>query len=312
MEFSHVPVLLEECMEGLALENGGIYIDGTIGGAGHSSEILKRTKDSKLIGIDRDTEALAASKKRLEEFGGRVTLVHSNFNDIKEVAEAQGIDGKVDGILIDLGVSSHQLDSAERGFSFRFDSPLDMRMDQGSEGLTAFDVVNNYSESELKRIFKEYGEERFAGSIARKICAVREKKPIETTFELRDIILSSVPRFKGHDGKSNVTRVFQAIRIEVNNELLGLEKAIRDAASVLKAGGRLAIISFHSLEDRIVKNTFKDMACDCVCPHDFPICVCNHRATTKIITNHPVTATESELEVNSRSSSAKLRVAEKL
>ena len=239
-------------------------------------------------------------------------LVHSNFNNIREVAETQGVDGKVDGILIDLGVSSYQLDNESRGFSFRFDSPLDMRMDQSSDGINASDVVNNYSESELKRIFKEYGEERFAGNVARKICNARQQKPITTTFELRDLILSSVPRYKGHDGKSNVTRVFQAIRIEVNNELGGLEKAIRDAASVLKAGGRLAIISFHSLEDRIVKNTFKDMACDCVCPHDFPICVCDHRATMKIITNHPITANDAELDQNSRSASAKLRVAEKL
>ena len=312
MEFAHVPVLLEECMEGLLLKDGGIFVDGTIGGAGHSSEILKRTKNSTLVGIDRDTEALEASKKRLSEFGDRVVLVHSNFNNIREVAEAQGVDGNVDGILIDLGVSSYQLDNESRGFSFRFDSPLDMRMDQSSDGINASDVVNNYSESELKRIFKEYGEERFAGNIARKICNVRQQKPIQTTFELRDIILSSVPRYKGHDGKSNVTRVFQAIRIEVNNELGGLEKAIRDAASVLKAGGRIAIISFHSLEDRIVKNTFKDMACDCVCPHDFPICVCDHRATMKIITNHPITANDAELVQNSRSASAKLRVAEKL
>ena len=311
MEFSHVPVLLEECMRGLALKDGGIYIDGTIGGAGHSSNILQRTKGSTLVGIDRDTEALEASKKRLEEFGDRVKLVHSNFNDIKAVAEDLGIDTNVDGILIDLGVSSYQLDNEERGFSFRFDSPLDMRMDQ-STGITAYDVVNSYDEAKLKSIFKEYGEERFAGSIARKIANTRKSKPIETTFELRDIILSSVPRYKGHDGKSNVTKCFQAIRIEVNNELGGLENAIRDAASVLKKGGRLAIISFHSLEDRIVKNTFKDLALDCVCPPDFPICVCDHRASMKIITNHPVTAGNDELMINSRSSSAKLRVAEKL
>ncbi len=311
MEFSHVPVLLEECMNGLALKNGGNYIDGTIGGAGHSSEILKRTQNSKLVGIDRDTEALAASRARLVEFDGRFELVHSNFNAIKVVAGENGIDGNVDGILIDLGVSSYQLDSAERGFSFRFDSKLDMRMDR-TQSLSAYEVVNTYDEDKLKRIFKEYGEEKFAGSIARKIVNARKAKPIETTFELRDIILSSVPRYKGHDGKTNVTRVFQAIRIEVNNELGALENAIRDAASTLKPGGRLAIISFHSLEDRIVKNTFKDMACDCVCPHDFPICVCNHRATMKIITNHPIIASDDELGNNSRSASAKLRVAEKL
>lgn len=311
MEFSHVPVLLEECMKALNLNDNGIYIDGTIGGAGHSSEILRRTQNSKLIGIDRDEEALTASKNRLQGVMERVTLVHSNFNNMKDVAESLGVSGNVDGILIDLGVSSYQLDNAERGFSFRFDSPLDMRMDKNAV-ISAYDVINSYDETKLKTIFKEYGEERFAGSIARKIVQKRQSKPIETTFELRDIILSSVPRYKGHDGKSNVTKCFQAIRIEVNNELGDLEKAIRNAVELLKTGGRIAIISFHSLEDRIVKNTFKDLALNCVCPPDFPICVCDHRSSVKIVTNHPVTAGEEELKINSRSSSAKLRVAEKI
>ena len=309
-EFSHIPVLKEECMQGLALKDNGIYVDGTIGGAGHSSEILGRTKNTRLIGIDRDTDALQASKKRLESFGERVTLVHDNFNNIKSVLLTLNV-SEVDGILIDLGVSSYQLDTADRGFSFRFDSPLDMRMNR-ENNFSALNVVNEYSEENLKRILKEYGEEKFAGSIARKIVQKRQDKPIETTFELRDIILSSVPRYKGHDGKSNVTRVFQAIRIEVNNELGDLEQAIRDSVQSLKKGGRLAIISFHSLEDRIVKNTFKDLASDFICPHDFPICVCDHRAQVKLVTKHPITATDSELDYNSRSASAKLRVAEKL
>lgn len=310
MEFSHVPVLLEECLEGLALKDNGIYVDGTLGGAGHSSKILERAKNIKLIGIDRDNDALISSKKRLQEYKNQVTFVHDNFNNIKYILDNFNI-SEVDGILVDLGVSSYQLDNADRGFSFRFDSKLDMRMNR-EDKLTAFEVVNTYSEESLKKIFKEYGEENFAGSIARKIVISRIKKPIETTFELRDIILSSVPKYKGHDGKTNVTRCFQAIRIEVNGELDKLSQFIKDAVSKLKKGGRIAIISFHSLEDRIVKNTFKELSTSCICPPDFPICVCNHKAELKIISNHPITASKEELEINSRSASAKLRVAEKI
>jgi len=310
VEFSHIPVLLNECMHGLNLKVGGTYVDCTLGGAGHSSEMLKLAKDIKLIGIDRDQDALEASSNRLNEYKQQVIFVHDNFNNIKYILDELEIEG-VDGILADLGVSSYQLDNADRGFSFRYDSKLDMRMNRDDK-LTAFDVVNTYDEAKLKKIFREYGEENFAGPIAKKIVLNRSKKPIETTFELRDIILSSVPKYKGHDGKSNVTKCFQAIRIEVNGELDRLSAFIKDAVSKLKKGGRIAIISFHSLEDRIVKNTFKELATDCVCPPDFPICVCNHKADVKIITNHPITASKEELNINSRSASAKLRVAEKL
>lgn len=310
MEFSHVPVLLREVLEGLNLENDKIYVDCTIGGAGHSEKILENTKNSMLIGIDQDEDAILASTKRLEKYKSRVKIVRSNFANIKNVLESLNIE-KVDGILADLGVSSHQIDTASRGFSFRFDSELDMRMDK-SQTLSAKNVVNEYSEEKLKQIFKDFGEEKFASSIARKIVLERKKEPIITTKQLEKIILSAVPRYKGNDGSSNVQRTFQAIRIEVNHELDILENFIRDAESVLNPGGRLVIITFHSLEDRIVKQTFKDLATGCICPSDFPVCVCHRKPKVKIVTNHPITATTDELETNRRSASAKLRVIEKL
>ena len=310
MEFSHVPVLLREVLEGLNLENDKIYVDCTIGGAGHSEKILENTKNSMLIGIDQDEDAILASTKRLEKYKSRVKIVRSNFANIKNVLESLNVD-KVDGILADLGVSSHQIDTASRGFSFRFDSELDMRMDK-SQSLSAKNVVNEYSEEKLKHIFKDFGEEKFASSIARKIVMERKKEPIETTKQLEKIILSAVPRYKGNDGSSNVQRTFQAIRIEVNHELDILENFIRDAESVLNPGGRLVIITFHSLEDRIVKQTFRDLATGCICPSDFPVCVCHRKPKVKIVTNHPITATTEELETNRRSASAKLRVIEKL
>lgn len=310
MEFSHVPVLLREVLEGLNLENDKIYVDCTIGGAGHSEKILENTKNSMLIGIDQDEDAILASTKRLEKYKSRVKIVRSNFANIKNVLKSLNVD-KVDGILADLGVSSHQIDTASRGFSFRFDSELDMRMDK-SQSLSAKNVVNEYSEEKLKHIFKDFGEEKFASSIARKIVMERKKEPIETTKQLEKIILSAVPRYKGNDGSSNVQRTFQAIRIEVNHELDILENFIRDAESVLNPGGRLVIITFHSLEDRIVKQTFKDLATGCICPSDFPVCVCHRKPKVKIVTNHPITATTEELETNRRSASAKLRVIEKL
>ncbi len=310
MEFSHVPVLLREVLEGLNLGNDKIYVDCTIGGAGHSEKILENTKNSMLIGIDQDEDAILASTKRLEKYKSRVKIVRSNFANIKNVLESLNVD-KVDGILADLGVSSHQIDTASRGFSFRFDSELDMRMDK-SQSLSAKNVVNEYSEEKLKHIFKDFGEEKFASSIARKIVMERKKEPIETTKQLEKIILSAVPRYKGNDGSSNVQRTFQAIRIEVNHELDILENFIRDAESVLNPGGRLVIITFHSLEDRIVKQTFKDLATGCICPSDFPVCVCHRKPKVKIVTNHPITATTEELETNRRSASAKLRVIEKL
>lgn len=310
MEFSHVSVLLREVLEGLNLGNDKIYVDCTIGGAGHSEKILENTKNSMLIGIDQDEDAILASSKRLEKYKSRVKIVRSNFANIKNVLASLNIE-KVDGILADLGVSSHQIDTASRGFSFRFDGDLDMRMDM-SQSLSAKNVVNEYSEENLKRIFKDFGEEKFASSIARKIVNERKKEPIVTTKQLEKIILSAVPRYKGNDGSSNVQRTFQAIRIEVNHELDILENFIRDAESVLSPGGRLVIITFHSLEDRIVKQTFKDLATGCICPSDFPVCVCGRKPKVKIVTPHPITATTEELETNRRSASAKLRVIEKL
>ena len=307
--FKHTSVLLNECIEGLHLKKDGIYVDGTIGGAGHSLKMLQ-TQDIRLIGIDQDSDALAASARNLSQYKDKVTLVHDNFKNAVKVLDDLGID-KIDGMLLDLGVSSYQIDTPNRGFSFRFDGELDMRMNQDN-ALTAFDVVNNYSESELADVIFKYGEEKFARRIARNIVNYRAKQSIKTTFELRDIIENSVPKYKGQDGLSSVQRTFQAIRIEVNGELEQLDEFIHAITDRLNRGGRLAIISFHSLEDRIVKNAFKDLACDCICPPDLPICVCNHRAKGKIITNHPITASEEELENNRRSSSAKLRIIEKI
>ena len=309
MEFKHIPVMLNECLEGLNLKDNGIYVDGTIGGAGHSSEILSRTKTAKLVGIDRDTDALTVCKERLSKFSNRVTLIHDNFKNIKNILDDLGIES-VDGILVDLGVSSYQLDNEERGFSFRYNSKLDMRMNK-EQKLSAYDVVNTYSLEELKNVIKDYGEERFAHSIARKIVQYREKQEIQTTGELKDIILKSVPRYKGNDGSSNVQRTFQAIRIEVNQELTGLSDFIRAAMEKLKPQGRLVILTFHSLEDRIVKHTFRDLSTSCVCPPDFPICVCNHKAEGTLVNKMSV-ATQEEIQRNSRSASAKLRIIEKL
>ena len=310
MEFNHIPVLLEPTVNGLNVKPNSIIVDCTLGGAGHSSKILESDKSVKLIGIDQDEQAIAVSSQRLEKFGDRVKIVKSNFKQIKEVLEELEID-KVDGILADLGVSSYQIDTAERGFSFRFDAPLDMRMDQSLK-LTAEEVVNEYSETELKRVIKDFGEERFASSIARKIVEYRKKSRIQTTKSLEKIILSAVPRYRGNDGSSNVQRTFQAIRIEVNKELDGLDQFIKDAVDCLNENGRLAIITFHSLEDRIVKHTFRNLATGCTCPSDFPICVCGNKPKVKIITNHPIIADDQELKLNRRSASAKLRIAQKI
>lgn len=310
MEFSHIPVLLKETIDGLNVKKGGIYVDCTIGGAGHASELLKNYKTIKLIGFDQDSEAIEVCKERLLPYKSRVKLIHENFKNAKVVLEELGI-SKVDGVLADLGVSSHQIDTASRGFSFRFDAPLDMRMDKTAT-LSAKTVVNEYSEARLKTIIKEFGEEKFAGSIARKIVEKRKNGEIETTKQLENIILSAVPRYKHNDGSSNVQRTFQAIRIEVNHELEILENFIKDMVEMLNKGGRLAIISFHSLEDRIVKHTFRELATGCTCPSDFPICVCGKKPKVKIITGHPITANEEELKLNRRASSAKLRIVEKI
>ena len=309
-EFYHVSVLLDECIQGLNIKPDGIYVDGTLGGAGHSSQIAARLTTGRLIGIDRDPVALKAAGERLAPYADRVTLVHSNFCEIASVLEQLQIPG-VDGILLDLGVSSPQLDDGARGFSYMADAPLDMRMNN-EDALTAHMVVNTWPYEELKRILYEYGEERYAPQIASAICRKRENAPIETTLELVDVIRSAMPpqalREKQHPAK----RSFQAIRIAVNDELGSVEKVMRDAIPCLNPGGRLAIITFHSLEDRIVKNGMAEASKGCTCPPNFPVCVCGKKPEIKIITRKPITASEEELENNSRSKCAKLRIAEKL
>lgn len=309
MEFLHIPVLKNETIDLLNIKKDGVYFDGTLGGAGHSKAIQEKAQIKKLIGVDQDLEALDAAKKNLSNFDN-VVYVNDNFRNIDSILDELDIDA-VDGILVDIGVSSYQIDSAERGFSFRLDSKLDMRMSR-SNSFSAYELVNEYDEENLTRVIRDYGEEKFARSIARHIIKARVQKPIETTKELENIILSSVSRYKGQDGRSNVQRTFQAIRIEVNAELDALKEFIDKAVNYLKPGGRLAIISFHSLEDRIVKQKFKELATGCICPPDFPICVCGHKPTVKLVTKHPVEATKEELEINPRSAPAKLRVVEKL
>lgn len=309
MEFKHVSVLLNECIEALDIKENGIYVDCTMGGGGHSLEVLKKLKGTgRLIGIDQDTNALAAAKERLKDYEN-VTYVHNNFYNIDSILETLEIE-KVDGILMDLGVSSHQLDEAERGFSYMRNAPLDMRMNRDSS-LSAYDVVNGYSEEELHRVIKEYGEERFAKRIAQFIVERRAEKPLETTFELVDAITAAIPakfRREGHPGK----RTFQAIRIEVNKELQILDKAINDSIERLNPKGRIAVITFHSLEDREIKNLFKKLEDPCICPKDFPVCACGKKPTIRIITKKPIIPSDEEMTENSRSRSAKLRVAEKL
>lgn len=309
IKFSHIPVLKNETIELLNIKPNGIYVDGTIGGAGHSKAIEEKAKIKMLIGIDQDEEALSVAKENLKEYNN-VTYVYDNFSNISEILSNLNIE-EVDGILVDIGVSSYQIDCKERGFSFRQDARVDMRMNV-SQDFSAYELLNSYKEEDLARVIKDYGEEKFAKSIARHIVKARERKPIETTKELEEIILNSVPRYKGQDGKSNVQRTFQAIRIEVNKELDVLSEFLDKAISRLKPGGRLAVISFHSLEDRIVKQKFREYATGCICPPDFPICVCGHKQIGKLITKHPVEATKEEIELNSRSSCAKLRVIEKI
>ncbi|MBE7076933.1 MAG: 16S rRNA (cytosine(1402)-N(4))-methyltransferase RsmH [Clostridiales bacterium] len=308
MEFNHISVLKEESIAGLNIRPDGFYVDCTTGGAGHSKEIAKRLTTGRLICIDKDLDALSVAKERLKEFDC-VTFVNNNFANIDEILDELGID-KVDGILADLGVSSYQIDTAERGFSFMRDARLDMRMDKNAK-LDAYYIVNNYSENDLAKIMFTYGEEKNSRQIARKIVKQREVKPIETTFELRDIVVSSYPpKFQGKTSLPN--KVFQAIRIEVNNEMNDLEKAVEKMLSKLNKFGRLCIITFHPLEDRVVKLSFKEHATDCICPPRIPMCVCNHKADIKLITKHPIVPTDNELLGNSRSASAKLRIAEKL
>ena len=310
MEFSHISVLLEESINSLSVNQIGIYVDGTLGGGGHSSRLLSQSAGAKLIGIDRDTEALAAAKKRLECFGDRVIYHHGNYCQIKDILKQYNIDG-IDGAILDLGVSSYQLDNAERGFSYNHNAKLDMRMDR-SHGITAYDVVNTYDKFRLAKIFSDYGEEKFAMRIAEKIDKFRQIKPVDTTFELAELIKEGIPAAKRREGGHPAKRVFQAIRIEVNGELEVLKQSVEDFFDCLKPGGRLAIITFHSLEDRIVKNCFNNFCKGCTCPPDFPICVCGNKPKGKLVNKKPIIAGEAELLGNSRSSCAKLRVIEKL
>lgn len=309
-EFHHVSVLLEECIQGLNIKPDGIYVDGTLGGAGHSSHIAARLTTGRLIGIDRDEVALAAAAERLAPYQDRVTLVHSNFCEIASVLAELGIEG-VDGILLDLGVSSPQLDDGARGFSYMTDAPLDMRMDH-SDALTAAAVVNTWPYEELKRILYEYGEERYAPQIASAICKRREQAPIGTTLELVDIIRSAMPPAALREKQHPAKRSFQAIRIAVNDELGAVSQVMRDAIPCLNPGGRLAVITFHSLEDRIVKNAMAEAARGCTCPPSFPVCVCGKKPKVRLITRKPLVSGEEELARNPRARSAKLRICEKL
>lgn len=306
MEFSHIPVLLEQCLEGLDIKPDGIYLDGTCGGAGHSREIAKRLVNGRLVGIDRDPEAVKTASERLAGYNAQV--VKGNYSEIKDISKELGIEG-FDGILLDLGVSSYQLDNGSRGFSYHTDAPLDMRMSM--EGISARDIVNTYSEQQLAKILFEYGEEKFSRNIAANIIAARREKPIETTLELAEIVKSSIPaRFRRE--KNPCKKSFQAIRIAVNCEFEHLDKGLDDAFDMLNIGGRLCVITFHSLEDRIVKQRFASFCTGCICPPDFPQCVCGRTPAGKLVNRKPIEADEKELEANVRSRSAKLRIIEKI
>ena len=310
VNFSHVSVLLQECIDALCIKPDGIYIDGTAGGGGHSHEIAAHLTTGKLIALDRDSTAVAAAGARLAKYGEHAQVVHSNFSDVAAVCRELGIDG-IDGMLLDLGVSSYQLDTADRGFSYMADAPLDMRMNR-EDKLDAYTVVNTYTEQQLKKMIYDYGEERFAPRIAARIVQAREKQPIRTTGELVTIIKNAMPAAAKDGGHHPAKRTFQAIRIEVNGELSVIEPTIRDAVSLLRPGGRIAIITFHSLEDRIVKQTFASLASGCTCPRDFPVCVCGKKPIVDVVCKKPILPGEQELKINPRSRSAKLRVAEKL
>ena len=310
MGFEHKSVLLNETIEGLNIKPDGIYVDGTLGGGGHAYEVCRRLGEKgSIIGIDQDEAAIEAASVRLKDFGEKVTIIRSNYCDMKSKLHELGID-KVDGIVLDLGVSSYQLDTAERGFSYREDAPLDMRMDR-QQSISAMEIVNEYPQEELYRIIKEYGEERYARNIAKNICLAREEKKIETTFELVDIIRRSMPA-KARNGKGHpAKRTFQAIRIECNHELDVLRQALDEMIDLLSDSGRLCIITFHSLEDRIVKSAFKKNENPCTCPPDFPVCVCGKVSKGCVVTRKPILPSEEELEYNSRSKSAKLRIFER-
>ena len=309
-EFTHRPVLLDECIEALAIRPDGVYLDGTLGRAGHSREIVKRLTTGRLICVDRDQAALDAAEARLAGWMDKVTLVHSNFDRVADILDELGLRG-ADGMLFDLGVSSPQLDDASRGFSYMADAPLDMRMDR-SEGLTAADVVNTWPQEELRRILQQYGEERYAPSIAAAIVRRRQERPIATTGELVEVIKSGMPAKALKEKQHPAKRSFQAIRIAVNDELASVDRMLQGAVPRLNRGGRLAVITFHSLEDRIVKNALAQFARGCVCPPDFPVCVCGRTPDVKLTPKKPILPSEGEIEENPRARSAKLRVAEKL
>ena len=310
MKFKHISVLLNECLEGLSIKKNGIYVDCTLGGAGHSSHILKKlSSEGTLIGIDQDNDALKAAKEKLKNYSN-VKFVHNNFYNIESILTSLNIP-KVDGILMDLGVSSYQLDEGERGFSYMKDAPLDMRMDRDRE-FSAYEVVNTYSEEDLYRIIRDYGEEKFAKKIAKFIVEKRADKPIETTLELVDIIKAAIPAKARREGPHPAKRTFQAIRIEVNGELAILNKAIEDGVEHLNKGGRMAIITFHSLEDRIVKLKYRELSNPCTCPKEFPVCICGKKPLVKIISRKAIEPSKEEVEKNPRSRSAKLRILEKL
>lgn len=311
MEFRHVSVLLNETIDSLNIKPDGIYVDGTLGGGGHSLEICKRLgEDGRLIGIDQDEDAIEAATQRLKDYKDKITIVHSNYNNIKSVLNNLGI-SKVDGIVLDLGVSSYQLDNPERGFTYREDVPLDMRMDKDSS-ITARDIVNDYSEMELFRVIKDYGEEQFAKNIAKHIVKARQEKPIETTGELNDIIKAAIPAKMREHGGHPSKKTYQAIRIELNHELEVLENSLDTMIELLNPKGRLAIITFHSLEDRIVKNIFRKNMNPCTCPPDFPVCVCGKKPTGKTVTRKPIVPGDEELADNKRAKSSKLRVFERI
>ena len=306
-EFSHFSVLLNECIENLNIKPNGIYVDGTAGGAGHSSKIAERLDGGLLVPVDQDEDAIKVITERLATYGDRVKIVRDNFSNIKSILENLGID-KIDGLLLDLGVSSYQLDTAERGFSYMADAPLDMRMDNRA-ARSAYTVINEYSADELKKVIYDFGEERFAPKI---VSGIINARPVNTTGELVEIIKKSLPSFARKEEWSSVKRVFQAIRIEVNKELDVIAPAIEAAVNSMNPGGRIVIITFHSLEDRIVKQTFNNLASGCTCPKDFPVCVCGNKPKVKVLTKKPILPSEEELAVNSRSKSAKLRVAERI
>ncbi|MCI5481663.1 MAG: 16S rRNA (cytosine(1402)-N(4))-methyltransferase RsmH [Lachnospiraceae bacterium] len=310
MSFDHISVLLQETIDGLDIKPDGIYVDGTLGGAGHAFQVCSRLSNrGRLIGIDQDAAAIEAAGERLKVFGDRVTIVRSNYSEMRRVLKDLGIE-KVDGILLDLGVSSYQLDTAERGFTYREDAPLDMRMDQ-RQTMTARDIVNEYSESELYRIIRDYGEDRFAKNIAKHIVAARQEKPVETTGELIDIIRAAIPMKVRMTGGHPAKRTFQAIRIELNRELDVLRDNLDDMIDLLNDGGRICIITFHSLEDRIVKTIFRKNEDPCICPKNLPVCVCGRKSKGRVITRKPILPSEEELENNKRSKSAKLRIFER-